>query len=441
VSEGVRAGGGPDIFARLARGAGVTFVILAGSAGLGFIGQALMARWLGAAGYGLVTHVVNWAEIVALLAGMGLSAGCVRYVPQYGATGHPALARGFVRFAYAVTAATGILGALLLMAPGGIGAVWSGHEREWRLGAWLVPVLAFTLLQMQVARAQGRLVLAYGPRNILKNLAFLVAGYAVWRIAGGLSVAMALALSIGSSVLVIAVQAIGLRGWSSQHQPAPRGEWPVGEWMRVSTSLLFGSVFLLMLSRTDVLMLGIFVEAGELGVYNAAMKTAGLTAFVLVAINSAVGPQISAMHARGDREGLQDLVARFSLWTFWLTLAVAIGLAVLGRFVLGLFGPEFIAGYAVLLVLLAGHITAAAMGLVGNLLSLTGHQNDALRVYGIALVGNVCLNLLLIPRFGTAGAAFVTAISAVAVNCVLYRLVLRRLWINPSIFRDRKLRS
>ncbi len=63
---------------------------------------------------------------------------------------------------------------------------------------------------------------------------------------------------------------------------------------------------------------------------------------------------------------------------------------------------------------------------------MTGHQDFAARVYGLSALGNVAINLFLIPRYGIAGAAIGTTIAVVATNIALVVIAKRTLGINTS---------
>jgi len=112
----------------------------------------------------------------------------------------------------------------------------------------------------------------------------------------------------------------------------------------------------------------------------------------------------------------------------------AIALACLGPFVLSLFGADFTVGYPTLLTVLTGLVLRAASGPVEYLLNMTGHHRDTVRVYALAALANVGLNLLLIPAFGILGAAIATYTAMLGGNACLFVLVQKRLGVNAFVF-------
>ena len=116
------------------------------------------------------------------------------------------------------------------------------------------------------------------------------------------------------------------------------------------------------------------------------------------------------------------------------SLPVAAGLLVFGQRFLLIFGAEFTTGRAALSILSAGQLINVAMGAVGLLLVMTGHERDAAKGIGIGALLNIILNALMIPRWGLEGAAIANAGSIIAWNVLLALWVYRRLGIDATAF-------
>jgi O-antigen/teichoic acid export membrane protein len=112
-------------------------------------------------------------------------------------------------------------------------------------------------------------------------------------------------------------------------------------------------------------------------------------------------------------------------WPLYLTLAV------FGPVVLRIFGPEFVAGSSALLVLSLGMLFGLATGNVTVMLLMGGKSSWNLLNAAGAVILNIGLNLLLVPRIGIAGAAFAWAASILLENTaavIQLRILLR---LNP----------
>ena len=90
-----------------------------------------------------------------------------------------------------------------------------------------------------------------------------------------------------------------------------------------------------------------------------------------------------------------------------------------------MFGAEFEAGAASLVILAVGRLVSSMTGPVGSVLSVTGHQRINLAVYGAAAGLQLMLDLILIPQYGIVGAAVASTVAMVAWNAVLYIAVVK----------------
>jgi O-antigen/teichoic acid export membrane protein len=66
-------------------------------------------------------------------------------------------------------------------------------------------------------------------------------------------------------------------------------------------------------------------------------------------------------------------------------------------------------------------------------MTMTGHHRPAARIVGASAVLNLTLNVILIPRFGIAGAGMATAASIVLANLGMVIFVRRKLGFDPTL--------
>jgi O-antigen/teichoic acid export membrane protein len=201
----------------------------------------------------------------------------------------------------------------------------------------------------------------------------------------------------------------------------------------MSGPLLLVAGFQVALSQTDLLIVGAVGGVRRAAFYLAASRTSLLVSYLLVGVSAVMAPLFAELEARGDRAGLQRLASVSAQWTFWPTLALAAGLAALSPYVLGLFGPHYVLARWALLILLAGQLVNAGCGAVGYLLSMTGHQDDTARVYGLTAALNLALCYAGTRLFGLEGAAGATSVSLIAWNVWLHRLTVKRLGVRASL--------
>jgi O-antigen/teichoic acid export membrane protein len=176
------------------------------------------------------------------------------------------------------------------------------------------------------------------------------------------------------------------------------------------------TVFGIAVTWLDVLLVGGLRSTKEAGIYAAASRLAIIGAYLLSAVGMAVSPQISALLARNDREGVQDV---YQMATWWLILAswpIYLTLAVFAPFLMKLFGADFTRGATALAIISVGMLVNLATGNVLSVLLMAGKSSWNLLNASLSLALNIGLNLILIPRLGISGAAIAWAASLVFVN-------------------------
>jgi O-antigen/teichoic acid export membrane protein len=423
---------GRGLLERLARGAIVALAIQVAGAGLAYLSQVALARWMGISQFGLYAYLLAWTTVLALLAGLGLPISVLRFIPEYRALGDRARLRGLVRMSRRATLLAGLALAALALAL--VLAVSGKAGLTVALAALLVPLGALVNLDSAITRAGGRVARAYAPNLMARPALILLAAAAVWLAAGRLQASTGLAITVGAFATVALVQSSFVRGlaWGGDTRSGALYERRV--WLRVSGPLLLVAGFQVALSQTDLLIVGAVNGVRHAAFYLAATRTATLVSYLLVATASVTAPLFAELEARGDRAGLQRLVAVSAQWIFWPTLALAGGLALLAPYVLGLFGPHFVVARWALIILLVGQLVNAGCGAVGYLLSMTGHQDDTARVYGITSVLNVAMCYAGVRLYGLNGAALATTVSLIVWNVWLYRLTVKRLGVRASLF-------
>jgi O-antigen/teichoic acid export membrane protein len=412
---------------RLELSAVAIFLMRVASAALLFLVQILLARWLGAAEYGVYAALWTTVLVAGGLSHLGLSMAAIRLVPQYTAEKSSGLLRGFLIGARAAPFA--IAGALALVMMALLAAfpalAPNGHWWPAVLALACLPAFAVTEVQDGIGRGQGWTSAALAPPYILRPaLLFLATAIGVAMAAPATATSAMIGAALATWGTVIVQSALIQRRIGGSLEPATPS-YDFRAWMGVAMPLLAVGGCELILQNADVLVLSWMRPSAEVGIYYAAAKTQAIAMFVHYAVGSAIAGRIAAAKAQDDRRELDDLVMQAARWTFWPTLAVVAVLLVLGVPLLSLFGGAFVDAYPVMLIAAIGIMTRAAAGPADYILNMLGHQKDCARAFMIAAGVAIGGNLLLVPWFGMVGAAAATS-TAFATAAVLNALTLRR---------------
>src|SRR5215218_4325711 len=76
--------------------AGTIFIIRVLSAGLAYLSQILLARWMGGSDYGVYVYVWTWVLLLGSMMDFGIAVSAQKLIPEYRAGGEHDLLRGFL---------------------------------------------------------------------------------------------------------------------------------------------------------------------------------------------------------------------------------------------------------------------------------------------------------------------------------------------------------
>lgn len=418
------------------RGAGVFFVIRAGGGLLLYVSQILLAQWVGVEEFGLFSYAWAWTYLLAILASLGLPNGSLRFIPQYRAHGD---GRNLWRFTCWSWLAALAAGAIVMVAGWlvlglGADAMAPAERAAFQIAFLAIPVLSVSVLQGQMARALGHIVLAFGPPQLARPVLFIGFGFACLALDGSPQATTFLLMTTAAFLVVTVVQGwrvFALIGAESRRHARPDTVSEAGSrhWLRTSLPMLAFSGAQIALTESGIIMVGLLLEPEEVAIFAAAARTATLLTMVTTAIDTMTVPKIAALHAGSQRTAIDLMLRRTILAAFLLALAMFLFIAGGGEFILGLFGDGFTRGYGTLLILAGGIVVSAALAPVPAILNVTGSQDVVTVLSLTALALNVLLNVLLIGQFGLLGAALAQAITVVMLRAALLGVLRRRLGV------------
>src|ERR1700748_256782 len=76
--------------------AGTVFIIRVFSAGLAYLSQILLARWMSGSGLRIYVYVWTWVLLLGSMMDFGISASSQKIISEYRTRGEQALLRGFL---------------------------------------------------------------------------------------------------------------------------------------------------------------------------------------------------------------------------------------------------------------------------------------------------------------------------------------------------------
>jgi len=435
----LRGLGRDRIAGTLARGALWVFGINVAGTLIAFLVQLLLARTLGPADYGVYIYTLGVFNVVLVVAKADWDHVSLRFLSAYSAQQNRALLRGFLQRSDFIVGLSSGAAAVLAAA-----VVWILRAKlspalanAYLVACALLPVTAF--LQVKALSLQGlrRVVASQAPLNILRPSLFAIGIVLAALILGvRLTAASALLINLAATAAVLVVSSRFLRRVTVDEISTVAPQYATPEWLRVAWGMFVVSAAQFVLSQSfDVVVVGSILGTTVAGYYGAASQLASLCGFGVNAVLFMAAPLISELFASGDKDRLQRLITLTGRLNVAVSLPVVLLLVVGGRLILSWYGPTFVVGYPVLVVLVAGQLTGAMLGaLAGFLMTMTGHHNRAAVIIGGSALLYLLLTFALTHLFGAVGTASSTVIAFLVRHVVLEVDIRKRLGIEAFPF-------
>ena len=421
----------------LLTGAAGVFGLRVAFGGLSFIATVVLARLLGTGGLGAFTYARAWILLLGIPAILGMDQLLVRNIAAYQAKAQWSSIRGLLEGANraVLLASTG----LALVAAAFPWAFSKHLSSEALITFWvalpLLPLITLSRVRQAALQGMHRVVRGAFPEQVVQPalfLALLGAAHLVFR--GGLTAPWAMGLNV-----LAASAAFLLGAWMLRNAlPPPANEAaPVFDgfdWRRSVLPLMFMAGAGVLYAQADSLLLGAIKGVEALGVYAVADKGAELIAALQVVVSAVLAPTAARLYAAGEIERLEQVFTKITWITLLASLPLAVGFIGFGRwFLLSFYGPKFTPAAAALAILSVGQLVGAAVGLVGILLIMTGHEADVALAIGGSAAANIVLNVVLIPKWGLKGAALANSSTTILWKVLMAVAVYRKLGIQITV--------
>ncbi len=388
--------------------------------------QVLLGHALAPGAFGLVTVAVQVAFVASAGSRFGMDMAAVRLVAIGRGAGSVDNLRSLVERCALIALTASVLVAALLAASA---PLYDGYSRVIALASISVPFTAVTNVYLGATRGLGQMRQTLYVFWIGQPVVWIaVAAAAV--AAGGATDAAVLSYDCSWIVAALAARALWRReaapyGGREASRAEVRGALRYGL-PRAPAALLAQAVF-----WADLWVLAAFEHGNELDAYSAAARISQVLLLFLTSLSLVFSPFAADLHARGERQRLDELFKRSTRWALTATLPLLIVLFVAADDVLHAFSARFEVGENALRILLLGQTINVATGSVGFILIMTGFTGVDLvdNALGIALL--VALATALTAAFGIEGTATASAVSVAGLNVLRLFQVHRRIGIQP----------
>lgn len=402
------------------------------------LASVVLVRALGDDGYGIYVFALSVTALLALPVQVGTPTLVIRETASAEAANDWVALHSIRAWAIRVNLLFGaVLVSAILIFTWLAGDSLTQDRRQvfWLAAALIVPV---SLTSTFGASLRGMRWVMSGlyPGEVLRPLLIsALAGVSLFFWVGDLGPRGALLLNLAATMIVLGwLIVLVQRALPTESRPERIRIFKTKVWLKSLLPLGMMSSLHLVNQNTDLVMLGAFRDAAEVGYYKIAVAGAGFLTFGLAAVQVVAMPYVSRLFATQDFDRLQRLASACAGASVLLALPI-IGIYLLwGRELLAfIYGDSFTVALEPMLILSCAQLVNGVFGIVWPLLVMTGHERAGFFGLAVATVANVGLNLVLIPTWGTLGAATATGISILIWNVLFWIAVRRYLNIDGSV--------
>lgn len=397
----------------------------------------LNTRILGVETYGLFSLASNIIGFFSMFSLFGLHEGIIKFIPEYIFKQRPGKVRQALYFALKWGAVFGMVsfGACLLF------TYFFAYRIFEKPGLdYILYFAAGTILLNNYQHLYSAFLCAMRDikyRTLIKyiypNTAKLIILIIVFIWGGGVT-GVLLAVVISSLIQAIAGWYYTRTEYLPNFSATPGEKLTAAEkkdFMVYSVPLYFVLFVDVMFQQTDGLMIGYFMTASDVGIYEVSFRITPFLLIVLGSTSQLFVPLISEFTARRQIATMEELYKQVTKITFILTLPIYLMLMIFPEELLLIFGRGFTAGATCLMILSSGFLFQAITGHTAQIISLSSRSRWLFYSNGAVMTLNIVLNYLFIQWWGIIGAAVATTLSIIFINLIQLGIVYYLYRIHP----------
>ncbi len=386
--------------------------------GIRFLVQILIARKLGAEGFGLFAFALSFAGIFAFLADFGFSTLVLRNI----ARDKTEMKEYFDNIIFIKTV-LGIAVFLLIIFSAQLLSFDSSTNILIYLAGAVAIINTFSDFFRSFFRAFEKMQWEAFSKIAEGILLALVIGFLIFNNAGlkeifyGYIFAEVIILIVNLLILKLRFLKEGL----FKKYKINRGK--IKYILKESAPLVFSAVFISIYYYIDQIMLGIISTKTDLGYYSAAQRIVyGLSMFYMI-IAISFSPQITYFF-KEDKKQLKLLLEKMNRIMLAIAIPIGIGGTVFAPEIINfIFGNEYARSILAFQILIWSQAIVFVSACYGNALIMCNKQDKYL--YGVALgaIINIILNYILIIKYSLYGASVATVITQIVIFIYMHKIL------------------
>ncbi len=304
-------------------------------------------------------------------------------------------------------------------------------------------ILIISLSPQILSRIYSSGLMGYGKiwqsnlvENTLSMLFVFFFLFILWELNYKITVIMAaVVFSLGKFSVTIVLRLY----WKKVHSiKTPQRNILKKKLLKSAYSVFLASVGVMIMTNSDIVILGFFRPPSDIGIYSVAFQLSQLTRFILIATNSSISPKIAALSANNRKQEIKTMIRKVNFGLLIVSFFPFLLFLFFGKHILSLWGAEFVNAYFVLIILSIGQVFNVSMGTSTPIMIMSGFEKENKTITLVFAVINLLLMYLFVVKWGVIGAAVITSIILAGRNItqVLFIKFKMKLNILPQISKD-----
>jgi len=389
----------------------------------------LAARLLGPAGYGLVGIVMGYASTVNGLLSFRMSELVVRYGGEYLERNERDKVAALVKAASLIEGTVSVLAFLVVLLSAGLATRYFAKTPGTEM-FFIVYALGL-LANFNIETSTGILqvtdkIRLQGIINLVQTI--ITAGIitAAYFLQGSLQTVLGAYLlgkiMLGLGMFIIAQihlrRALQRSWWTASIRSLPAFR----EMAKFSISSNLSATAILVFRESEILWVGFFLSSEAAGYYKVVYAIISLLSVPANPLILTVYPELNRLIVQKAWPRLRDFLRKVTTLSFSYNMLLALGLVFFGRWVLWIYGEQYVVAYPAMMALLVGFVFNYTLFWNRPLLLSLGLPEFPLKATVVAGVIKLALAFPIVPRFGyVAEAALLSFYYIASVGAIVWR--------------------
>lgn len=370
------------------------------------------ARVLGSTGWGIFSYAISIASLLTMFADIGISDLVIREITQK-KTGH----QTFISTALLLKIIVLVISTFLVI----FVSPFISHIPQANSLFFLVALILFfdsmRELGLSINRASEKMERDMVVK-ITTNASIFILGVLLLKIKlspESIAIAYALGSAIGFLSIAIIIRkdlrALLAKVDTKIFKIIIKTTWP----------FVFITLIGVIMGNIDIYMLGIWKNAGEIGLYASVQRIQQFIMIIPSTIAVAVFPLMSRL-ANADKKQFRMVLEKALSVILLIGIPISLGGILLAdQLILRVFGEGYVGAIPIFRVLMLMLLISFPLVLLSNAIFAHNKQRNLAPAYSLGILANILFNLLLIPKFGAVGSAIATLASTGTITIFIWR--------------------